>query len=152
MPGERVGSVRPTQLLSTYGVGATVDLPQMSVMIMGLDDWPVSQMEDIGEDRLLRVVRHILGPQVRQLKAAPLSDDDGLLGRRFGAAPGDGVPVAAFPRWVVCTHCRLLAPLASGLFDFKGDPYRPERSSSHELHPSWSDAPGGHPSTISGGL
>jgi len=128
MPGERVGSVRPTQLLSTYGVGATVDLPQVSVMVMGLDDWPVAQMEDIREDRLLHVVRHVLGPQVRQMKAAPLSEDDGLLGRRFGAAPGDGVPVAAFPRWLVCTHCRLLAPIASTLFEFKGDAYRAERS------------------------
>ena len=128
MPGERVGAVRPTQLLSMYGVGATVDLPQLSVMVMGLDDWPVAQMEDIGEDRLLHVVRHVLGHQVRQLKAAPLSEDDGLMGRKFGAAPGEGVPVAAFPRWLVCTHCRLLAPLASGLFDFKGDAYRAERS------------------------
>ncbi len=64
-----VGSVRPTQLIYTYGVGAAVDLPQFSAMVMGLDDWPDAQMEAIREDRLLRVVRHVLGPQVRQLKA-----------------------------------------------------------------------------------
>ncbi|MEQ1947250.1 MAG: DUF1998 domain-containing protein [Bryobacteraceae bacterium] len=128
MSGERVGAVRPTQLLSTYGVGATVDLPQISVMVMGLDDWPLAQMEDIGEDRLLRVVRSVIGGQVRTLKSAPLAQEEGLLGRSFGTAPPEGVPVAAFPRWLVCTHCHLLAPIASSLFDFKADLYRPERS------------------------
>src|SRR5262249_21576339 len=41
---------------------------------------------------------------------------------------GDGVPVAAFPRWLVCTQCRLLAPIRSGLFEFRYDSGRPERS------------------------
>lgn len=128
MPGDTVGTVRPTQVLSTYGVGSTVDLPQMSVMVMGLDDWPVIRMEEIREDRLLQLVKHVLGPQVRQLKAAPLADQDGRVEHRFGAAPGEGIPVAAFPRWLVCTHCRLLAPISSGLFDFKQEIYRPEMS------------------------
>lgn len=121
-----VGAVRPTQLIYTYGVGAAVDLPQFSAMVMGLDDWPAGQMEEIREDRLLRVVRHVLGPQVRQLKAAPLRDD--APGPLFRNAVIEGVPVAAFPRWLVCTQCRLLAPIRSGLFEFRGDALRPERS------------------------
>lgn len=128
MPGDTVGTVRPTQVLSTYGIGSTVDLPQLSVMVMGLDDWPIAQMEEIREDRLLQLVKHVLGPQIRQLKAAPIAERDGIAGHRFGAAPGDGIPVAAFPRWLVCTHCRLLAPISSGLFDFKQDIFRPEMS------------------------
>jgi hypothetical protein len=121
-----VGTVRPTQLIYTYGVGAAVDLPQFSAMVMGLDDWPASQMEEIREDRLLRAVRHVLGPQVRQLKAAPIRNDEpGPLSRN---AVGEGVPVAAFPRWLVCTQCRLLAPIRSGLFEFRADTVRPERS------------------------
>ncbi len=75
MSGQDVGTVRPTQLIYSYGVGSTVDLPQFSAMVMGLDDWPASDMEEIREDRLLRVVRHVLGAQVRQLKAAPLRED-----------------------------------------------------------------------------
>jgi hypothetical protein len=39
-----------------------------------------------------------------------------------------GVPVAAFPRWMVCPHCRLLAPLSSGLFDLDPDLYQPDRT------------------------
>ena len=38
-----------------------------------------------------------------------------------------GVPVAPFPRWMLCPWCRLLAPLSSGLFILKLDPYRPDR-------------------------
>jgi hypothetical protein len=49
MSGREVGTVRPTQLIYTYGVGSTVDLPQFSAMVMGLDDWPASQMEEIRE-------------------------------------------------------------------------------------------------------
>ena len=69
MSGQNVGSARPTQLIYTYGVGSAVDLPQFSAMVMGLDDWPVAGMEEVHEDRLLRVVRHVLGAQVRKLKA-----------------------------------------------------------------------------------
>jgi hypothetical protein len=126
MSGREVGTVRPTQLIYTYGVGSTVDLPQFSAMVMGLDDWPAAQMEQVFEDRLLRVVRHVLGTQVRQLKAAPVRDD--FSGPLFRNAAGDGVPVAAFPRWLVCTQCRLLAPIRSGLFEFRADTNRPERS------------------------
>ncbi|MGA2271792.1 MAG: DUF1998 domain-containing protein [Bryobacteraceae bacterium] len=126
MSGWDVGTVRPTQLIYSYGVGSTVDLPQFSAMVMGLDDWPAGGMEEIREDRLLRVVRHVLGGQVRQLKAAPLRED--APGPLFRNSAADGVPVAAFPRWLVCTQCRLLAPIRSGLFEFRPDTTRPERS------------------------
>src|SRR5687767_4666807 len=98
MAGSRVGEVRPTQLLSTNGVGSTVNLPQISVMVMDLDNWPIASMEDIREDRLLRLVRHLLGVQVRQLKAAPVSEDQELFS---GGSIPEGVPVASFPRWLL---------------------------------------------------
>jgi hypothetical protein len=130
MSGSVVGSVRPTQLISTFGVGSAVDLPQISALVMGLDDWPVGKMVEIREDRLLRVVRQVPGcSQVRQLKAAPVESEDEIRRPFFGAGrSADGVPVAAFPRWLVCTQCRLLAPIRSGLFEFKYDPAKPERS------------------------
>jgi hypothetical protein len=127
--GTVVGSVRPTQLISTFGIGSAVDLPQISAIVMGLDEWPIGQMLEIREDRLLRVVRQVLGSQVRQLKAAPVKDDDDIRRpfSRNGSA-SEGVPVAAFPRWLVCTQCRLLAPIRSGLFEFRYDQVKPERS------------------------
>ena len=51
----------------------------------------------------------------------------------YQASPFDdtanvGVPVAPFPRWLLCPYCRLLAPIKSGLFELKLDPYRRDRS------------------------
>ena len=34
-----VGEIRPSQLLWTYGPGALIDLPNMSVVTMGIDRW-----------------------------------------------------------------------------------------------------------------
>ena len=34
-----VGDVRPSQLLWTYGPGALIDLPNLSVLTMGLERW-----------------------------------------------------------------------------------------------------------------
>ena len=36
----RVGELRPSQVLTTFGIGSIVDLPNLSVMVMGLEDWP----------------------------------------------------------------------------------------------------------------
>lgn len=39
-----------------------------------------------------------------------------------------GVPVAAFPRWLLCPVCRKLAPVESGLFELRTNPFRPDRN------------------------
>ena len=69
----RVGTERPNALLFTGGVGALVDLPNMSVIVRGLDAWDhdKSQLTDLTEPRLLRNVRAVLGRQVTALKPAP---------------------------------------------------------------------------------
>lgn len=36
----KVGELRPSQPLTTFGIGAIIDLPNLSVMVMGLEDWP----------------------------------------------------------------------------------------------------------------
>ena len=61
MAEHRVGDVRPTQLLHTYGVGAMVDLPNIAAMVMGLDDWKLQYATPVGEERLLAAVRGQLG-------------------------------------------------------------------------------------------
>ncbi|MEQ1829788.1 MAG: hypothetical protein ABL921_27750 [Pirellula sp.] len=40
MKKSEVGEVRPSQTLTTFGIRSLVDLPNMSVIVMGLDDWP----------------------------------------------------------------------------------------------------------------
>ena len=42
-----VGEVRPSQALFVYGVGSIIDLPSMSVLTMGLDDWDIRQSNPI---------------------------------------------------------------------------------------------------------
>ena len=39
-----VGEIRPSQLLWTYGPGALIDLPNISVVTMGIDRWEKDQM------------------------------------------------------------------------------------------------------------
>ena len=37
-----------------------------------------------------------------------------------------GVPVAPFPRWLLCPVCRKLAPIESGLFELRVNAVRPD--------------------------
>ncbi len=120
-----VGEVRPSQMLTTFGAGSLVDLPNLSVVVMGLDDWPISQGNEINEERLLYSAQAILGPQVKRLMSPPRGPDSvSSQTNWFDESRQIGVPVAPFPRWLVCTRCRLLAPIRSGLFDAKVYPYR----------------------------
>lgn len=57
-----VGEVRPSQLLWTYGPGALIDLPNISVLTMGLDRWDQARCLPVEEARLLEAVRRVLGP------------------------------------------------------------------------------------------
>ena len=124
-----VGDIRPSQLLYTYGVGALLDLPKLSVIVSGLDDWPTdpAYTKPIVEDRLLSAVRFEL-PDVQQLLSPPVVLETGLPADPFDATSRIGVPVASFPRWMVCPLCRLLAPLSSGLFKLKEEPFHPDRT------------------------
>lgn len=126
----RVGEVRPSQLLHTFGVGAIIDLPHLSVMVMGLNDWSPAHAPEISEERLLQAVQAQLGPQVRSLRAPPIPAQPEVSGDNpFDSAAQIGVPVATFPRWMLCPHCRLLAPRDSDLFQLRNDLFRPDRTS-----------------------
>ncbi len=122
----RVGELRPSQILTTYGVGAIVDLPHISVMVMGLEDWPASDYREITEERLLASVRNVTGPQVRQLRSPPVVPETDR-SNPFEEQSNIGVPVAPFPRWMLCPRCRRLAPLSSNQFVLKSDLFRPDR-------------------------
>jgi hypothetical protein len=129
MKKSEVGELRPSQLLLTFGVGAIVDLPNMSVMVMGLDDWPVRNSTEIGEERLLRSVQNVLGAQVLKLVTPPRGEETSSSQTNwFDESHQIGVPVAPFPRWMVCPRCRLLAPISSGLFEPKALAYRPDKA------------------------
>lgn len=121
----RVGSVRPSQLLWTYGPGAMIDLPNFSVMTMGLDDWKQDHCHPIEEQRLLEQVRKACGPQVVRMLQPPVSETE--KDNPHDPASYIGVPVRPFPRWFRCVKCGLMAPYDSGLFKIQDNFYKPER-------------------------
>lgn len=125
---DKVGELRPSQLLFTFGVGATVELPYLSVLVMGTDDWNPAYSEELHEPRLLQAVQKLLGVGVRRILTPPRTDDSGTLPGTLDSADRIGVPVAAFPRWARCPRCEALAPLRSGLFQLKTNPHRPDRA------------------------
>ena len=122
----RVGSVRPSQLMWAYGIGAIADLPRLSVVVEGLERWETTYARIISEERLLAAVRRELGPQVERLHEPPIPDED-----PFGKPDGDpihriGVPVGVFPRWLRCPRCVALSDAESGVFNFKGSSRFPD--------------------------
>ncbi len=102
----RIGNARPSQLMTTAGVGAVVDLPGMSVVVRGLEAWSGGG-QPISEPRLLAQVQQALpAAGITSLRAAP-----------FDPAAADdpytttGVPVTTFPRWLRCPACHQLLPI-----------------------------------------
>lgn len=117
----RVGSIRPSAMLYTSGIGATVDLPQIAVMPQGIDAWDKAYSRMGGDPtlvlvpRLIEAVRRQLGQQVGELRQPPWLPDE--LG---GDSTPIGIPTRIFPQWLRCTGCDLLAPVSTGnTFEFE---------------------------------
>ena len=119
----RLGAVRPTQLIHSFGIGSIIDLPNFSAMLLGLEDWPEGYCGAIAEERLLRAVQARLGAQVEKLAAPPIEQDDGLIS---ASERHIGIPVVAFPRHLRCPFCSLLAPLDR--FALRTTPRRPDKA------------------------
>ncbi|MFI7118064.1 DrmB family protein [Amycolatopsis sp. NPDC049868] len=119
----RVGAMRPNQLLHTYGAGAMADLPNLSVVMLGLDFWNLERSHVVQEERLLSAVRAKLGRQVTALRLPPYLPETP---DPFGQWTKVGVPVGLFPGWLRCSRCNRLGEATSGLFDLEPDPVRPD--------------------------
>ena len=111
----RVGTVRPSHLMFTAGVGGLVDLPNFTVVVGAIDG--LDHMKAIHEPRLLDVVRADLHqPGINQLRAAPwVASNKGNSNEIDNRV---GMPVMPFPQWFRCTVCARLAPLSSSEFVF----------------------------------
>ena len=120
-----LGDLRPSQLIYTFGVGALLDLPNTSALILGLDDWDTRYCTEIPEERLLGAIQRRLGQQMKKLFLPPMGFDDD---NRDPTAPAMGVPVAPFPRWLRCPLCDTLATIESGIFQLVQDERRPDKT------------------------
>lgn len=129
----RIGSLRPSAMLYTSGIGATVDLPHLSAMPHGLDAWERYYARRAGspevsvEPRLLDLVRTYLGEQVTELRKPPWAPEEP---GGFGDDGIDlGIPARVFPQWLRCTGCGRLAPVTQPVFQFENVlKYRPDRA------------------------
>ncbi len=83
-------------MITTFGVGALVDLPEASAIVGGLDGWPASKLEEIQEPRLaarLARVARLASGHVPRLLAPPADSETGK--------DKVGIPAPRFPRWFV---------------------------------------------------
>lgn len=142
----RVGELRPSQLLWAYGCGSLVDLPQVSVVVMGLNFWDPTSCLPIGEDRLRGAVRRVLGPQVARLLGPPIRPGGDGPYNPFSLEARIGVPVSPFPRWLRCPLCGRMGEVGSGLFELKAEPYRPDRT--RFVHANCDKARGSPPTAV----
>ncbi len=121
------GQLRQSQLITTFGPGAMVDLVDRAVVIGGLEHWGYGKDaagEPLDDPRLRRSL-------IPRLKA--LHPDLDLAREHYFRKPpaGDlrdpwpniGVRALEFPRWFVCQGCHRLAR-AADQFERKGDRYR----------------------------
>ena len=122
----RVGTIRPSQAIHSYGVGALIDLPNLSVMVGGLDRWDVTRQAVITEERLLSAVQARLGPQVDRLLALPAEPQ--TTNNPYDDWARVGIPVSVFPRWLRCTACNRLFPVASGALKLDYNAHRIDKT------------------------
>lgn len=102
-----IGDVRPSQVITTFGPGAIVDLQTLSVIVAGIDAWHLDEDLVIHEPRLQRALK---------------------VKRFFSAEPASGnyftkrgtVPTFLFPRYQVCTHpeCATLSEPGEELVEY----------------------------------
>jgi len=94
-PGARRphGQIRQSQLITTFGPGAMMDLPSHSVLVAGLEYWfPLG--EEIAEPRLTEKLCRLLDVPAIQLRVPPPDQDD-------PTAPPTGLTVWQFPEWFI---------------------------------------------------
>lgn len=89
------GQIRRSQVITTYGPGALIDLPRHSAIVGGLDFWPkTSALVPIEEPRLAAKIGRMTGVAAPTLYSPPPDT----------AAPGEpavGIRAWRFPEWFV---------------------------------------------------
>ena len=98
-PVEPLGTVRRSQLISTYGIGAIIDLEKGSFMPMGLEDWeyatrrPSLTVHEPRLEAMLGVDHFRLGPIAKSVPGSRAVDARST------------APAVRFPEWHECPKC-----------------------------------------------
>jgi hypothetical protein len=87
--------LRPSQIITTFGPGSIVDLPDDSVMIAGIEHWfseGYKPHKKVSEPRLQAALK------VNEFRTPPV-----------GSFNENDIPFVRFPRWRVCPRCNRLS-------------------------------------------
>ena len=87
------GQLRQSQVITTYGPGALVDLPKHAAIMGGLDTWPKG-LDEIIEPRLTQVLNRVTGVPNSRLHAPPPAPSEPW-------ATAKGIGAWRFPEWFV---------------------------------------------------
>jgi hypothetical protein len=96
--------LRQSQVLTTFGPGAMVDLPDRAVLIEGLQGWRFSGgRQEVQEPRLIAKMREKLGlPSVRLVKPPPFDERSDVKTSTIGAR--------IFPTWFLVQEAKPSGP------------------------------------------
>ena len=83
MGSQRIGTVRSSQIITTYGPGALLDLPEHSVIVAGLDTWSPNDLPEIIEPRLTNKIWRMTNVEFPRLYAPPPDSGPPGLARRL---------------------------------------------------------------------
>lgn len=98
-PGAR-GQIRRGQVITTYGPGALIDLPQHSAIVAGLETWPKkNDLEEIVEPRLTNWLQSVTGVPSPRLYAPPPESSD-------PSKPPSSIGAYRFPEWFLVQETR----------------------------------------------
>jgi uncharacterized protein DUF1998 len=88
------GQIRQSQIVTTFGPGAMVDLTDHAVIVAGLDHWTGYKEFPVHEERLAAKVKTLLGVPSIEFYAPPPDKDD-------PTADVTGITAWLFPEWFI---------------------------------------------------
>ena len=95
-----VGSIRPSQLVSTFGPGSIYDDLSDSFLIMGADSWNERNCKKLTDETLMFYLKKNKPRKYSALTKflVPISSNE----------DDEQVAIKTFPRWGVCPECNML--------------------------------------------
>jgi len=98
-PYKIAGELRRSQILTTFGPGAIVDLPRFSGIMSGIDSWDLTRFHSLEKVKIHeRNLQKILGKEYFIQVSSPETESGSTFGLR----------AFRFPNWYYCPECHRL--------------------------------------------